>query len=79
MRWREFCEDKIVDLREAALTEGLRGFMDLYLILFVHAKKQNKKQKEPNFIWGFSGTFWEFNKFLSPHHFNLFLELFEAH
>lgn len=68
MRWREFCEDKIVDLREAARTEGLRGFMDLYLILFVHAKKKNKKQKEPNFIWRFSGTFWEFNKFLSPHH-----------
>lgn len=54
MRWREFCEDKIVDLREDL------SFMDLYLILFVYAKKRrtkNQKQKEPNFIWGFSGTF----------------------
>lgn len=77
MRWREFCEDKIVDLREDL------SFMDLYRILFVYAKKKkrtkNQKQKEPNFFWGFSGTFWEFNTFLSPHHFNLFLELFEAH
>lgn len=39
MRWREFCEDKIVDLREDL------SFMDLYLILFVYAKKKNKKQK----------------------------------
>lgn len=39
MRWREFCEDKIVDLREDL------SFMDLYLILFVYAKK--KKNKKP--------------------------------
>lgn len=57
MRWREFCEDKIVDLREAALTEGLRGFMDLYLILFVHAKKQNKKQKTKRTKF-YLGIFW---------------------
>lgn len=41
MRWREFCEDKIVDLREDL------SFMDLYLILFVYAKKK-KEQKTKN-------------------------------
>lgn len=37
MRWREFCEDKIVDLREDL------SFMDL--ILFVYAKKKEQKTK----------------------------------
>lgn len=39
MCWREFCEDKIVDLREDL------SFMDLYLILFVYAKKKKKNKK----------------------------------
>lgn len=47
MRWREFCEDKIVDLREDL------SFMDL--ILFVYAKKKEQKTKRTKL---YLGIFW---------------------
>lgn len=52
MRWREFCEDKIVDLREDL------SFMDLYLILFVYAKKKKNKKPKTKRTKLYLGIFW---------------------
>lgn len=52
MCWREFCEDKIVDLREDL------SFMDLYLILFVYAKKKKNKKPKTKRTKLYLGIFW---------------------